>query len=194
MQSGRGEGPALLKIMRTRLVQTGKWAAAAVMCAALLAAGCGYRVAGRGSNLPAHWKTVAVPAFENRTLRYRIEQRLTDAVVRELLARTAYRVVPTEQNADAVLHGEVTALESSAVLFDTVTGRATTQLVTVRLRVRMVDRKSGDAIYTNDSFQFREEYEISTDVRSFFEEQEPALERLARDFAASLVSALLEKF
>ncbi|HEX9760880.1 MAG TPA: LPS assembly lipoprotein LptE [Candidatus Acidoferrales bacterium] len=174
--------------------QIGKWTAAVLLATALLAAGCGYRVAGRGSDLPAHWKTIAVPAFENRTLRYRIEQRLTEAVVRELLARTGYRVVPTEANADAVLRAEVTSLESSAVLFDTATGRATTQLVTVRLRVRVVDRQSGDAVYTNDNFLFREQYEISTDVRSFFEEQEPALERLARDFAASLVSALLEKF
>jgi hypothetical protein len=31
-------------------------------------------------------------------------------------------------------------------------------------------------------------------VKSFFEEQSPALDRLAQDFAARLVSAILEKF
>lgn len=156
--------------------------------------GCGYHVAGRGSRLPESLKTIAVPALENRTTRYRIEQRLTEALVRELLARTKYRVVQDVSSADAVLRGEVTSIESRAVLFDAATGRATTMNVTVLLKVRLVERETQKALYANDNFLFREQYEISTDVASFFEEQDPALERLARDFAARLVAALLENF
>jgi len=48
--------------------------------------------------------------------------------------------------------------------------------------------------YRNDNFLFRNEYEISTDLNSFFEEQDPALDRLARDFASRLVSSILENF
>jgi len=79
-------------------------------------------------------------------------------------------------------------------VFDSVTGRATTMLVTVRLKVRLEERGSKNALYQNDNFLFRERYEVSTDVPSFFEEQDPALDRLARDFAAKLVAALLENF
>ncbi len=157
-------------------------------------AACGYHVAGRGSQLPAEWKTLAVPALENKTTRYRIEQRLTEALVRELLARTKYRIVADESAADAVLHGEVSRVESNAVLFDAATGRATAMVVTVQLKVRLTDRATGKAQYENDNFVFREQYEISTDVSSFFEEQQPALDRLARDFASRLVSAMLENF
>ncbi|HEV8383708.1 MAG TPA: LptE family protein [Candidatus Acidoferrales bacterium] len=155
---------------------------------------CGYHVAGRGSALPAEWKTLAVPALENKTTRYRIEQRLTEALVRELLARTKYRIVADESSADAVLRGEVDRVESNAVLFDAATGRATAMVVTVQLKVRLIDRASGKVHYQNENFVFREQYEVSTDVNSFFEEQQPALDRLARDFAARLVSALLENF
>lgn len=155
---------------------------------------CGYHLAGRGSELPAEWKTLAVPALENKTTRYRFEQRLTEALVRELLARTKYRVVAEESAADAVLRGEVSRVESNAVLFDAATGRATALVVTVQLKVRLTDRVSGKVHYQNDNFVFREQYEVSTDVGSFFEEQQPALDRLARDFAARLVSALLENF
>ena len=158
------------------------------------ASACGYHVAGRGSALPVEWKTIAVPALTNRTTTYRIEQRLTEAVVHELLARTHYRVVPVEKAADAVLRGEVTSIESSALLFDTVTNRATTMLITVRLSVRLIDLGSQKVVYENNDFQFREEYDISTDIPSFFEEQGPALDRLSRDFAGALVSALLENF
>ncbi len=168
--------------------------ASLLLAGVLLASSCGYRVAGRGSALPAEWKSIAVPAMVNRTSRFRIEQRLTDALIRELLARTAYRIVQDEASADAVLRGEVMGLETSAVLFDAATGRATTVLVTVRLKVRLNDRATGKVQYQNENFVFREQYEISTDISSFFEEQEPALGRLARDFAAALVSALLENF
>lgn len=161
---------------------------------AALAAGCGYHVAGRTTRLPATLKTIAVPAMENRTSRYRIEQLLTDAVVREFLSRTSYRVVADPAGADAVLHGKVTALESSALLFDTTTGRATTMLVTVRCEVLLEERETQTILYRNDNFIFRNEYEISTDVSSFFEEQDPALSRLAQDFAKRLVSTVVEGF
>ena len=166
----------------------------ALLFVGLTLVGCGYHVAGRGSRLPAGLKTLAVPALENRTSRYRIEQRLTEAVIHELLARTSYQVVSDPAAADAVLRGQITGIESSALLFDTATGRATTILVTVRAAVRLEERGTRNILYRNDNFLFREQYEISTDLASFFEEQDPALDRLARDLAAKLVAGLLENF
>ncbi len=170
----------------------GAWASLAL--AGVLAGGCGYHVGGRAPRLPASVKTIAVPAIENRTSRYRIEQLLTDAVVHELISRTSYRVVADPAGADVVLHGKVTAVESSALLFDTTTGRATTMLVTVRCELLLEERETQNVLYRNDNFLFRNEYEISTDVNSFFEEQDPALRRLAQDFAKRLVSAVVEGF
>ncbi len=43
--------------------------------------GCGYHVAGRSNALPKSIHVIAVPALENRTSSYRIEQRLTAATV-----------------------------------------------------------------------------------------------------------------
>lgn len=168
--------------------------ALAFLALALVAAGCGYHVAGRTTHLPSSVKTIAVLTMENRTSRYRIEQLLTEAVVRELLARSSYRIVSDPAFADAVLRGKVTGLESSALLFDTTTGRATTMLVTVRCEVVLEERETQNVLYRNDNFLFRNEYEISTDVNSFFEEQDPALRRLAQDFAQRLVSAVVEGF
>ena len=160
----------------------------------LLSAGCGYHVAGRGSRLPASLKTIAVPALENRTSRYRIEQRLTEALVHELLSRTSYQIVADPGAADAVLRGQVVGLESSPLVFDTATGRAATFAVTVHLAVRLEERETKKLLYRNDNFIFREQYEVSTDIPSFFDELNPALDRLARDFAGRLVAALLENF
>lgn len=167
----------------------------ALAVAILCQTGCGYHVVGRTNNtLPASVHTIAVPVFENTTSVYRIEQRLTDAVVHELLARTPYRVVPKPEDGDAVLRGTVTSITSAPVIFDPVTGQATTILVTVVIAVRLEDRASGKLLYHNDGMVFREPYEISTDIPSFFEEEGPGLDRLSRDFASRVVATILENF
>ena len=162
--------------------------------AVIFCGGCGYHVAGRAANLPPDWKAIAVPAFTNDTTQYRIEQRFTEAVVREFIARTKYRVVQDTKSADAVLHGEVLSIETNPVLFNANTGEVTTMLVTIHAKVQLTDNHTQKSVYQNDDMLFRDEYQISPDVKSFFEEADPALERMSRDFASHLVANVTEGF
>ncbi len=171
-----------------------------LMAGAAWSAGCGYHVAGRSDSLPKSIHVIAVPALENKTTSYRIEQRLTTATVHEFLAKTSYRVVPDPANGDAVLRGKVLSLDAVPLLFDTATGRATAMLVTVKCEITFELRETGKILYHTDNFIFRNQYEISTDVnnpnsiKNFFEEQDPALDRLAQDFAARVVAAVVENY
>jgi outer membrane lipopolysaccharide assembly protein LptE/RlpB len=176
---------------------------AAGACLALLivgAGGCGYHVAGTTSALPKNIHTIAIPALENKTTSYRIEQRLTAATIHEFVLKTPYRIVSDPANGDAVLRGKVVSLEAVPLLYSSTTAanpttsRATTMLVTVKCEVTLEDRATGKVLYHTDNFLFRNEYEISTDVASFFEEQDPALERVAQDFATRLVAAVTENY
>jgi outer membrane lipopolysaccharide assembly protein LptE/RlpB len=169
-----------------------KWACAGAI--ALTLSGCGYHVAGKTSSLPADVHVIAVPALENATSSYRIEQKLTAATVHEFLARTPYKVVSNAADGDAVLHGKVVSLEAVPLLFDTISGRATTMLVTIKCEVSLTQTSTGKVLYHSDNLLFRSEYEISTDVTSFFGEQDPAVDRLAKDFAQRLVAAVTENF
>jgi outer membrane lipopolysaccharide assembly protein LptE/RlpB len=172
----------------------------ALMGAAVWIAACGYHVAGRSDSLPKSIHTIAVPALENKTNSYRIEQRLTTATVHEFLAKTSYRVVANPADGDAVLRGKVLSLEAVPLLFDTATGRATTMLVTLKCEVTFEERATGKVLYHTDDFVFRNQYEISTDannpnsIKNFFEEQDPALDRMAKEFAARLVAAVVENY
>jgi outer membrane lipopolysaccharide assembly protein LptE/RlpB len=160
----------------------------------LTASGCGYHVAGRTNELPKIIHVIAVPALENATTSYRIEQRFTAATIHELLAKTQYKVVPNPNDGDAVLRGKIVSLEAAPLLFDTTSGRATTMLVTVKCEITLTESSNDKVLYHTNNFLFRSEYEISTNVTSFFEEQDPALDRLARDFATRLVAAVTENF
>jgi lipopolysaccharide assembly LptE-like protein len=164
------------------------------LCACAWLVSCGYHVAGRAANLPSTWHTVAVPAFANRTPTYRIEQRVTNAVISEFLARTKYHLVPSASGADALLTGEITDIQVTPLLFDAATGHVTTMLVTMKLKVSLVDEQTKKQVYANDNFIFRDEYQVSGDVNRFFQEESPALDRMSRDFARDLVSAVLEGF
>jgi outer membrane lipopolysaccharide assembly protein LptE/RlpB len=165
-----------------------------VLLAIAIGGGCGYHVAGKSDALPKGIHTIAVPALENKTSSYRIEQRLTRATVHEFLAKTSYRVVSNPADADAVLRGKVLSVEAVPLLFDTSTGRATTMLVQVKCEVTFEDSATGKVLYHSDNFVFRNQYELSTDVTSFFEEQDPALDRVAQDFASRLVAAVTENY
>lgn len=166
----------------------------ALLLALLLGTGCGYHTVGHTGQLPANVKTIAVPAFKNETLTYRLEQTLTADVIRELNTRTRYRVVnKVSDDADATLNGTVISTVATPLTYDTATGRAASVLIVVNMRVTLTDR-SGKVLYRNPSYVFREQYEVSQDLSSFFEEDSPAFQRLSQDFARTLVANILEGF
>jgi hypothetical protein len=164
-----------------------------VLVLLLACAGCGYRIAGKTSRLPESVRTLAVPAFENKTHTYRIETRLTAAVVREFNTRTKYRIVSNPADADAVLRGTVVTTQVEPFTYDSRTGRASAGVVTLRMKVVLTDSK-GAVLYQNPNFLFRDEYQISGVPATFFEEEDSAFGRMATDFARTLVSNILEAF
>jgi len=165
---------------------------AALAVLVLLSTGCGYHTAGKANLLPSDLRTLAVPAFVNQTQTYKIEQLLTAAVVQEFSTRTAYRVV-TQPDADAVLRGTVLTTSTTPLTYDSKTGRAASVLVIVSMSVSLKD-KQGKVLYQNPSYVFREQYQVSQELSSFFEEDSPAFQRLSREFARTLVSNVLEAF
>ena len=156
--------------------------------------GCGYHTAGHAAQLPENIRTIGIPAFTNETLTYHIEQMLTSSVVREFNTRTRYHIVSDpSQDTDATLTGTVLSTVASPLTYDTATGRAASVLVVVSMRVKLTDH-SGKVLYQNPAYLFREQYEVSQDLSSFFEEDSPAFRRLSQDFARTLVSNILEGF
>ena len=172
----------------------------AVFVSAAAMGGCGYHTAAHYSTLPKSIHVIAVPPMENQTTGYRIEQRLTAATIHEFLAKTTYRVVSDADAGDAVLRGKVVSLEIVPRLYNettssgTQTAQATAMLIIIKCDVTFTDRATQKVLYHNNNYIFRNEYELSTDVRSFFQEGDPAVDRMAKDFASRLVSAVTENY
>ena len=142
------------------------------------------------NQLPARIKTVAVPAFQNNALRYKIESRFTEAVVNELIHRgRGLRVQGQREGADAVIEGIIKSFNYGGVLLDD-KGRARIFEVTIEAAVTVRDQTENRVLYDNQNFVFRGEYEFANDPRNFFNEEDPAVQRMARNFAESIVSTL----
>jgi hypothetical protein len=153
--------------------------------------GCGYHTASASRSLKG--QSIAVVPLTNRTTTFEVEQILTRAVVRSLVEKSSYRIVENPSQADVVLRGEILSVLATPVIF----GRETfgsAFLVTLNAKVELEDRRTGRLLFRNNNYLFREQYEINADVKSFFSEQNPALERIAADFGSSVVSTILEDF
>jgi len=171
-----------------------RWAASLTLGMSLAASGCGYHTAGNTVNLPQNVRTIAIPGFVSQSQSFRIEQLLTTAVVREFNTRTQFHIIHEPRpEADAVLKGTVVSATASPLAYDSKTGRAASMLVTVSMQVTLTDR-DGKVLFQNPSYLFHEQYELSRDLSSFFEEDSPAVDRLSRDFARTLVANILEGY
>ena len=173
--------------IRTRIVVP------AVFFAALaLISGCGYSTQGKAVKVAPSIQTIYMPAFVNQTQKFKVEQILTVAVVREFTARSRFKVSnDPDAEHQATLKGTVLSAVVTPLTYDSATGRASTATVTITMRVTLTD-KDGKPIFDRQNYTFRETYQISRELSSFFEEESPSIDRLARDFARTLVADVLE--
>jgi CO/xanthine dehydrogenase Mo-binding subunit len=172
------------------------WECAAAICAAplLLLLSCGYHVSGHANLLPQNIKTIAVPAFGNNTTRYKLADQLHRAVTREFIERTRYRIVADPREADAVLEGVLVSYASYPIVLDPATGRASGVQMIATLSITLRERSTGNVLFQRPSFELRERYEIATDPRAYLDESDTAAERVSRELARGIVSAILSAF
>lgn len=159
--------------------------------------GC-YRIAGQGDALPSHIHTIAIPAFQNPSLRFKVEQIFTSAMIDEVLRRNrSLKVSSTAEGTDAVLSGVIKSFSARPVLATDDPGKpsfARLYEVTIVVGVTVRDQVKNKILFDNQNYVFRGEYEVGPDQKTFFNEQSPAVTRIAKDFAKSLAATILEGF
>lgn len=160
----------------------------------LALASCGYHTAGGSGLLPPTLKTISIPAFDNSTIRYKLSELLPQALAREFLTRTRYRVVPDPDRADMVLRGSVISYAFNPTIFDPVRQRANVADLRVTLQVTLTERATGKILYQRPNFEVKESYQISPQPAEYFEESAAALQRASERVSRQIVTAILENF
>jgi len=156
--------------------------------------GCGYHAVGAAANLPPDVRTLSVPVFAVSTESYRTETVITNAVIREFATRTRFRVTPdANPDADAVLRGTILKESVTPLTYNASTQESSSFLLTMVVSVTLTGR-DGKVLYENKNYVFRQQYQSTTDLPTFLQENPAALDRLSRDFARALVADMLEGF
>jgi len=172
-----------------------------VLFGGALLSGCGYTLAGRGSSLPASIKTIGIPMFTNRTTVFNLETTLTQKVRAELAGRGKFTMVPSADNVDGLLTGEVTSVSIVPSAFNAAQ-LASRYAITMTAKVELRNTSDDMVLWDNPALVFREEYDATgtqtaqgaIDPTTFFGQNTNALERMSTEFARTIVSAILEAF
>ena len=157
-------------------------------------AGCGYHVSGHADLMPKTVNTIAIPAFGNVTTRYQLARLLPADITREFISRTRYRIVADPNQADAVLTGALINFSPVPVVVDPASGRATGVEVIVVIQLTLTERATGKVLFQRQSYELRNRYTISVDPQQYFDESGTAIQRVSKDAARSIVTAILENF
>ena len=167
----------------------------AVLTAPLFFTGCGYHQAGAAAHLPPNTRTLAIPTFATHVQNFHTETAFTEAVIREFNTRTRYRVENAETPAtDALLSGTILTQTAAPLTYDSLSGQTSSYLLTITAKVVLTDEHTRRILYENDALTYREQYQSTTDLNSFIQEDGAAVNRVSRNFAAAVVSEILESF
>ena len=175
-----------------------KFASLTIAFALLGLSGCGYHTLGAATHLPPGVQTLAVPVFATHTESYRTETVMTEAVIREFATRTRLRVTPDAgPNAnpapDAILHGTILKETVEPLTYNSSTQQSSSFLITLVVSVTLNGR-DGKVLYENKNYVYRQQYQATTNLATFIQENPAAMDRLSREFARALVADVLEGF
>jgi len=157
--------------------------------------GCGYHLVGTASTLPEDVTTLYLDRFQNQTRFVDMNQRVDEAVSLEWVRRRRLQLVDERSSADLVLSGVILNLGIAPVSFDE-QGRATEYQMNLSTSVKLFDVRGSEPklLWEDLAFSRRTSYLVDPNAADYFDRQVLAMDELAEDYAAALVSAVLEGF
>jgi outer membrane lipopolysaccharide assembly protein LptE/RlpB len=163
-----------------------------LLFAALLLAGCGYHLPGRGAGLPAEVQTLYIELFSNRTTEPFLENRITDRVTDRFARKRSLRLVEKRDRADAILTGVVTSYLTTPISYDrrdVITEYRSTMTIAVTLR-----QTADDRVLWKGSVDWSEEYPASLDKSVQEDNEAAAIAGIVDRLSQELYFRIMENF
>ncbi len=116
----------------------------------LFSAGCGtFSGYSNESVYPDNVHTVSLKMFDNQTFRRGVEYDLSDALAKRIEADTPYKIVTSQDYADTVISGQITAISEFALTIERQTGHVLEKEVEIRAVVNWKNLKTGELLIDN---------------------------------------------
>lgn len=141
-----------------------------------------------GGSVPPHMKTIAVPVFQDRSragiAQFRAE--LTRRLTEKIESGSPLRMTPSRATADALLEGTIVSFNDEPSQLSSVTERALTNRITIRVTAVLQDRVKKNILFERTFTGFAD-----YSVGSFSAQQDAitqSIEMIAADILDSIVS------
>ena len=142
------------------------------------------------SNLPSLVHTVNVQMFKNETFQYGMEERLTNAIIKELIMDKRLRVVDTRETADAILSGSITNYTQNILATDR-SGEVELYSLSLTASFGLKDARTNELIRQRKEVLATTTY-VPKRSRIEFEREQDARTRLLTDLADEIVARIFE--
>ena len=170
---------------------------------AWLLSGCGYRFQTAGEPVGLSVDSLAIPMVDSTSSEPGFEGTFTRVLREEFLSHSRTPLV-SEEKAAAVLRARVHHIRTSPLSYrterTTVSGTAVSYHVTksrwlyVKMDAELIDRSSGNAVWTVRGLEDEESYTLGTDPLETRYKQERALKRIAERLAEKVYLYTMERF
>ncbi len=152
----------------------------------MLLCGCGYML---GSPQVANVRTVHVPVFQSESFRRNMDYLLTEAVQKEIKARTTYRLAD-EHSADTVLRGRIVEMRKTPLSETAFDDPRELQLL-LGAEVTWIDRRTGHVLQQH-TFPMGNTLTQQASQVSFAPEVGHSMATAQRDAAVELANQIVD--
>ena len=158
---------------------------------ALNLSSCGIYSTSPGS-LPGHIKTLAVPAFENKTTQVGLDEEITQAVISRFVDDNHLKIV-AESDANAVLTGSVINYQNTVFGF---TGREQAQeyRVQIAVSVRLMDKVKNRELWRDDNMVKTQNYYVVSVPGQQPQDEVSGRQEAVRKIADEILSRTIENW
>jgi outer membrane lipopolysaccharide assembly protein LptE/RlpB len=153
--------------------------------------GCGYKLTGFNTQIPSYIKNISIPDFDNKSVRYQVDQYITYAVKEEFIKRSNLVLVDKTEGADSMLEGIIKRFEVKPISYSN-DASGNLYKVTIEVSVRFIDLKNNKVIFEGEGITFSGNYEIESS--DFFSQETQTLIKISEECADSVVTTILENF
>ena len=169
-----------------------RYLAVGVLVLAAALGACGYHFRGRQNNLPSDVRTIAIPMFKNNTSELRIESIFTGEVIFQFTRSQMVRVVSEDQS-DAVLKGEIMAVEIEDVAYSA-TETSRQRRVKITVKADLTRRRDARVLWQDRRLIQRRTYLVGSDPQTTDTAKQTAITELAKAMAQTLHDRVFENF
>lgn len=131
-------------------------------------------------------KSIAIPTFENESLKYGLEETFTRAVTDAFLEDNRLKI-ENEKNADAILQVTIKGFERAPYSYDE-SENIMEYKISISASVLLTEKETEEELYKNTSFSEWATYYPESEV------EEDGIEKVAKKFSDKILQNILESW